>query len=79
MLGAGEVEVAKPQAGFTGLRGAVGGTDAVTLVKAPGQRKSALDKGVTNVLGERNEAAPPQPWGPAGLQEAGDWNSWGRG
>ena len=28
MLGAAEVEVAKPQAGFTGLRGAVGGTES---------------------------------------------------
>lgn len=72
MLGAGEVEVAKPQAGFTGLRGAVGGTDVVTLAKAPGQRKSVLDKGVTNVLGERNKAAPTPALGTS-------WASGGRG
>ena len=30
----------------------------MTLAKAPGQRESGLGKGVTNVLGERNKAAP---------------------
>lgn len=33
------------------------GTDVGTLAKAPGQRKSVLGKGVSNVLGEGKEAS----------------------
>lgn len=67
MLGAGEIEVAKPQPAFSGF-GRGRKKDVGTLAKAPGRRKSVLEKVMPNMLGEGNETICSPALGLARLQ-----------